>query len=75
MTNTNNPLHGIKLVDILETLVEYYGWEELGKRIKINCFNNNQTIKSSLKFLRNVDHEWARIKVEDLYIDLKNRTI
>ena len=71
MNNTSNPLHGIKLVDILETLVEHYGWEELGKRIKINCFNNNQTIKSSLKFLRNVDHEWARIKVENLYIDLK----
>ena len=71
MNNINNPLHGIKLVDILETLVEHYGWEELGKRIKINCFNNNQTIKSSLKFLRNVDHEWARVKVENLYIDLK----
>ena len=71
MTNTNNPLHGIKLIDILETLVEHYGWEELGERIKINCFNNNQTIKSSLKFLRNVDHEWARIKVENLYIELK----
>jgi len=71
MNNKNNPLHGVKLVEILESLVEHYGWEELGKRIKINCFNSNQTIKSSLKFLRNVDHEWARIKVENLYIDLK----
>jgi len=69
MDNKNNPLHGIKLKDIVEKLVEHYGWEELGRRIKINCFNNNPHIKSSLKFLRNVDHEWARIKVEDLYID------
>ena len=68
MDNNSNPLHGIKLAEILDKLVEHYGWEELGGEIKINCFNNNPHKKSSLKFLRNVDHKWARIKVEDLYI-------
>lgn len=69
MNHSNNPLHGVKLVEILEKLVEHYGWEVLGKKVKINCFNNNPHIKASLKFLRNVDHEWARIKVEKLYIE------
>jgi uncharacterized protein (DUF2132 family) len=62
----NNPLHGIKLADILEFLVAFYGWEELGERIKINCFNSNPTINSSLKFLRQTP--WAREKVERLYL-------
>lgn len=62
----NNPLHGLKLVDVLEELVERYGWRELGSRIKINCFNNNPTVKSSLKFLRRTP--WAREKVEELYL-------
>jgi len=62
----NNPLHGIKLADILEFLVAFYGWEELGQRIKINCFNSNPTINSSLKFLRQTP--WAREKVERLYL-------
>jgi uncharacterized protein (DUF2132 family) len=63
----NNPLHGVKLAEILDYLVEQYGWEELGKRITINCFNSNPTIKSSLKFLRQTP--WARTKVEDLYLN------
>lgn len=62
----NNPLHGIKLADILQYLVSEYGWEELGSRVKINCFNSNPTIKSSLKFLRKTP--WARTKVENLYL-------
>ena len=62
----NNPLHGVKLVDILEHLVEKYGWEEMGSRININCFNSDPSIKSSLKFLRKT--EWARAKVERLYL-------
>ncbi len=61
-----NPLHGIKLATIVEELVEMYGWEELGQRIRINCFNNDPSIKSSLKFLRRTP--WAREKVENLYI-------
>ena len=62
----NNPLHGKTLETILNELVAYYGWPELGVRIRINCFNDNPSIKSSLKFLRKTD--WARKKVEDLYI-------
>ena len=64
--NENNPLHGIKLEMILNELVDEFGWEELDKRIKINCFYNNPSIKSSLKFLRKTP--WARTKVENLYI-------
>lgn len=68
----NNPLHGVKLADILDTLVNHYGWDELGDRIKINCFNSNPTIKSSLKFLRRTP--WAREKVERLYLKtIKNK--
>ncbi len=62
----NNPLHGIKLVDILEFLVEKHGWEKLGTKIKIRCFNENPSIKSCLKFLRRTP--WAREKVETLYL-------
>ena len=64
----NNPLHGITLEMILNQLVEGYGWAALGKRIPINCFNENPSIKSSLKFLRRTP--WARKKVEDLYLEL-----
>lgn len=65
----NNPLHGVKLVDILEFLVEEYGWEDLGSVIDIRCFNYDPSIKSSLKFLRKTP--WARAKVEQLYLDVK----
>ncbi|MFK8163785.1 MAG: VF530 family DNA-binding protein [Lewinella sp.] len=63
----NNPLHGVKLATILEVLVERYGWERLAEEININCFKNDPSIKSSLKFLRKT--QWARDKVEQLYID------
>jgi len=62
----NNPLHGVKLADILEHLVDKYGWEKLGSKIDIRCFNYDPSIKSSLKFLRKTP--WAREKVEDLYL-------
>lgn len=62
----NNPLHGIKLADMLLFLVEKYGWEELAMRININCFKSNPTVKSSLNFLRKTP--WAREKVEKLYL-------
>lgn len=62
----NNPLHGIRLIDILDYLVKEYGWEELGYRININCFQSNPSIQSSLKFLRKTP--WAREKVEQLYL-------
>lgn len=64
---SNDPLHGKTLQLILTHLVEMYGWEELGKRIPINCFKSNPSINSSLKFLRKTP--WARKKVEDLYIN------
>jgi len=62
----NNPLHGITLKAILEQLLDNYGWEELDRRIRINCFHENPSINSSLKFLRKTP--WARTKVEELYI-------
>ena len=62
----NNPLHGLKLATILEHLVATYGWDELGSRINIRCFNYDPSIKSSLKFLRRTP--WARDKVEQLYL-------
>jgi uncharacterized protein (DUF2132 family) len=62
----NNPLHGVKLAEILQYLIAEYGWEELALLIKINCFKSNPTIKSSLKFLRKTP--WAREKVENLYL-------
>lgn len=61
-----DPLHGITLKAILEKLVDYYGFDTLGELIKIKCFNENPTINSSLTFLRKT--EWARKKVEDLYV-------
>ncbi|MFA6789878.1 MAG: VF530 family protein [Arcobacteraceae bacterium] len=67
--NPNNPLHGIKLEDILNYLVERFGWEELAKRININCFKSNPSVKSSLTFLRKTP--WAREKVEKLYLAIK----
>ena len=66
MNDNKNPLHGITLATILDTLVEKYGWEELGSRINIRCFNHDPSIKSSLKFLRRTP--WAREKVEKLYV-------
>lgn len=65
----NNPMHGVKLITILELLVDHYGWERLAMKININCFKNEPSIKSSLKFLRRT--QWARDKVEQLYLDLE----
>ncbi len=63
----NNPLHGLTLEMIVSQLVSRLGWDELGNRIKINCFMIDPSIKSSLKFLRKTP--WARAKVEQLYLD------
>lgn len=62
----NNPLHGITLEQVITTLVDQYGWDMLAEKININCFKNDPSIKSSLKFLRKT--LWAREKVEALYI-------
>ncbi|GAA4803375.1 VF530 family DNA-binding protein [Olivibacter ginsenosidimutans] len=63
----NNPLHGITLEMIVTQLYEYYGWKELARIVRINCFATNPTIKSSLNFLRRTP--WAREKVEALYVE------
>ncbi|MDN3688954.1 VF530 family DNA-binding protein [Cyclobacterium jeungdonense] len=62
----SNPLHGVRLIDIVEYLQKKYGWEELGRRINIRCFTHNPSLKSSLTFLRKTP--WARTKVEELYL-------
>jgi len=61
-----DPFHGVTLEMILMRLVEQYGWEDMSRRIRINCFAKDPSIKSSLKFLRRAP--WARKKVESLYL-------
>ncbi len=68
----NNPMHGITLERIINSLVTNYGWHELGDRINIKCFQDNPSVKSSLKFLRKTP--WARQKVEDLYLRMQKTT-
>jgi uncharacterized protein (DUF2132 family) len=63
---SKDPLHGVTLQKIVETLVEYYGFDTLGELIKIKSFNENPSVKSSLTFLRKTD--WARKQVEELYL-------
>jgi uncharacterized protein (DUF2132 family) len=65
----NNPLHGLTLEAILNSLVDHYGWDGLGRRIKIRCFTSDPSAESSLKFLRKTP--WAREKVEKLYIAMQ----
>jgi len=64
----NNPMHGVKLQQVLEELEARYGWELLGQMININCFNYDPSVKSCLKFLRKTP--WARSKVEALYLQM-----
>ena len=63
----NNPLHGVKLSEVVEFLHKKYGWQELGEIININCFKSDPSVNSSLKFLRKT--RWARNKVEKLYLE------
>jgi uncharacterized protein (DUF2132 family) len=65
-SKSKDPLHGITLQKIVETLVNHYGFDTLGELIPIKCFTSNPSVKSSLSFLRKTD--WARKKVEDLYV-------
>ena len=69
-TQPNNPLHGITLKKILEELVINVGWEEMGRTVDIRCFNFDPSLESSLKFLRRT--EWARLKVEEMYLAYKH---
>ncbi len=67
--SSSDPLHGITLEKIVTQLVEHYGWDGLAQRININCFKSDPSIKSSLKYLRKT--QWARDKVEGLYISIQ----
>lgn len=64
----NNPLHGVKLQQIIEDLVANYGWKYMGYQINIRCFTHDPSVKSSLKFLRRTP--WARTKVEKMYLNM-----
>jgi uncharacterized protein (DUF2132 family) len=65
---SKDPLHGLTLETIVKTLVDHYGWDELGRMIDIRCFNFEPSVSSSLKFLRKTP--WARKKVEQLYLGM-----
>ena len=67
----NNPLHGVKLEQIINDLVAHYGWEYMGTVINIRCFNEDPSIKSSSKFLRRTP--WARTKVEYMYLKMLDK--
>lgn len=71
MTNEqpNNPLHGITLEQLVTQLQQHYGWDGLAKRININCFKSEPSVKSTLKFLRRTP--WARTQVENLYMNTR----
>lgn len=62
----HNPLHGVTLENLLHALVAHFGWQELGQRIPLRCFQSEPSVSSSLKFLRKTP--WARTKVESLYL-------
>ena len=64
-TQAGNPLHGVTLESVVTALEAHYGWDELGQRIPIRCFQSEPSVGSSLKFLRRTP--WARDKVESLY--------
>ncbi len=68
---TNNPLHGVKLLDIVNYLVENLGWEKMAELVNIRCFKDEPSVKSSLKFLRTTP--WAREKVETMYLNALKR--
>lgn len=65
-TQRHNPLHGVKLETMVVALADYFGWDELGQRIPVRCFQSDPSVNSSLKFLRKTP--WAREKVESLYL-------
>ena len=73
MNSSKDPLHGKTLANILSELRAYYEWEDLAREIDINCFKNDPSINSSLKFLRKT--EWARKKVENLYVSMINKKV
>jgi uncharacterized protein (DUF2132 family) len=70
--NNQDPLHGLSLENILQQLVDFYGWDQLGHMTSIRCFTNEPSIKSSLKFLRQTP--WARQKIEALFLYMKEQS-
>lgn len=66
-TQAHNPLHGVTLEAMVVALADYFGWQGLGERIPVRCFQSDPSVSSSLKFLRKTP--WARKKVEELYLD------
>ena len=66
-SHPRDPLHGVTLEKILNQLLDKYGWDEMGRRIRIRCFQSDPSIKSSLTFLRKTP--WARQKVEDWFVE------
>lgn len=69
--HSGNPLHGITLERMLNELVEHFGWDRMGRRVRIACFTSDPSVASSLKFLRRTP--WARAKVEAMYLEMKRR--
>ncbi len=72
-TQKNNPLHNITLEQIMNYLVDNYGWEYLASQVNVNCFKKDPSIKSSLTFLRKTP--WARTRIEDIYVYLIRKNI
>ncbi|WP_153914511.1 VF530 family DNA-binding protein [Shewanella sp. TC10] len=62
----NNPLHGLKSETMVSELVDFYDWKILYAALRLECFNNNPSLESCLKFLKKT--EWARERVESFYL-------
>ena len=62
----SNPLNGVGLKRLVTEIVDHYGFQILFAYLNINCFKNNPSIESSVKFLKKTD--WAREKVEAFYM-------
>ena len=64
---SNNSLNGKTLEHIVTHLMDRYGWDELARRIPIEPFQQEPSIRPAVAFLRKTS--WARKKVEDLYFE------
>jgi len=65
--NVNHELlHWVSLSQIMDVLIEEVWFEKLAEMVQINCFANNPSKQSSLKFLRKT--EWARLQVQWIYV-------
>ncbi len=48
---SKDPLHGVTLEMQVNALVDRYGWSQLGRIIKINCFNKEPHSKRDMRDL------------------------